>query len=131
MSLDYSNVRIHPVFTSIDPTVEMDVRSTVSTSIETLQNLLMVHPVQGNLLIPPMCNAVFTSGPNVGKCQYLPPQSEYVCGELAVISPEYIGVREVCTSFDGPCSLQGPNGTGIPNADFLLFVSAFSTCKSL
>ena len=105
-------------------------RSTVSDSIETLQKVLKVHSVEGNLVIPPLCDE-FTSGPNVGKCQYpLPPQSNYDCGELAVISQEYIGVREVCASFDGPCSLQGPNSTGIPNADFLLFVSAFPTCKS-
>lgn len=104
-------------------------RSSVSASIEILEKILMVHPVQGNLVIPPMCDE-FTSGPNVGKCQYpLPLQNSYECGELANISQEYIGTREVCISFDGPCSLQGPNSTGIPNADFLLFVSASSTCK--
>ena len=129
--MSYSNIRIHPVFININPIAELHVRSTnssVSASIETLEKILMVHPVQGNLVIPPICNE-FTSGPNVGKCQYLLPQNLYECGELANISEEYIGVREVCTSLDGPCSLQGPNSTGIPNADFLLFVSASSTCK--
>lgn len=128
--MSYSNIRIHPVFINIDPAAELHVRptnSSVSASIETLEKILMVHPVQGNLVIPPMCDAVFTSGPNVGKCQYPLPQNPYECGEQANISEEYIGVREVCTSFDGPCSLQGPNNTGIPNADFLLFVSASST----
>jgi len=132
-SLDYSNIRIHPVFTNIDPTAEIHVRSTdssVSASIKTLERILLVHPVQGNLVIPPKCDE-FTSGPNVGKCQHpLPLQNNYECGELAVISWEHIGVREVCSSRDGPCSLQGPNGTGILNADFLLFVSASETCKS-
>lgn len=130
-SVDYSNIRIHPVFTNIDHTVEMQVRSTgssVSASIKTLERILMVHPVQSNLIIPPSCNE-FTSGANVGKCQHLL-NNNYDCGELAVISQEYIGVREVCSSSDGPCSLQGPNGTGIPNADFLLFISASSTRKS-
>ena len=88
----------------------------------------MVHPVEGNLLIPPLCDE-FTVGPNVGKCRYSL-ENSYMCGELAVISQEYIGVREVCSSSDGPCSLQGPNSTGIPGADFLLFVSASSTCES-
>ena len=124
---------MHPVFTHVDTTVEsvqMHVRPTVSASIETLERILMVHPVQGNLVIPPSCDE-FTSGPNAGKCR--PPLQNtynYSCGELAVIPQEYIGVREFCSSFNGPCSLQGPNSTGIPDADFLLFVSASSTCES-
>lgn len=123
------------MFTNVDSTVEsveMHVRSTnssVSASIETLERILMVHPIQGNLVIPPACDEFFRVGPNAGKCQYLL-QNNYACGELAVISQEYIGVREVCSSFDGPCSLQGSNSTGIPDADFLLFVSASSTCES-
>lgn len=132
--MDYSNIRIHPVFTNIDPTTELArlriINDSVSASIETLQRVLMVHPVQGNLVIPPMCDE-FTLGRNVGKCSDpLPPQNNYTCGELAVISQEYIGVREVCSTSDGPCTIQGPNGTGIPNADFLLFISASSTRKS-
>ena len=126
---DHSNIRIHPVFINIDSTVERSIISPVSASIETLEKILMVHPVQGNLVIPPWC-VEFTLGPNVGKCQDQHPlQYNYSCGELADISQEYIGVREVCSSSDGPCFLQGPNSTGIPNADFLLYVSATSTCK--
>lgn len=121
------------MFTNIDLAAEIHVRSTnssVSASIKTLERILLIHPVQGNFVIPPMCNE-FTSGSNVGKCRgSLPLQNNYECGDLAVISREYIGVREVCSSPDGPCFLQGPNGTGIPNTDFLLFVSASETCKS-
>ena len=120
------------MFTNIDSTVESTERSiisSVSASIETLERILMVHPVLGNLVIPPQC-VEFTFGVNVGKCQdQYPLQYTYSCGELANISQEYIGVREVCSSSDGPCSLQGPNSTGIPDADFLLYVSATSTCK--
>ena len=92
----------------------------------------MVHPVQGNLIIPPTCTE-YTSGVNKGKCRSsLPTQSSYNCGNYGTIPLSYIGVREVCTSYhrNSSCTLQGPNGVGLPNADYLLFVSASSsTCK--
>ena len=92
----------------------------------------MVHPVHGNLRIPPMCTE-YTSGVNRGKCTSpLPSQNNYDCGFFGTISSSYIGVREVCTSSSrsSSCSLQGPNGVGLPNSDYLLFVSAsFSTRK--
>ena len=90
----------------------------------------MVHPVQGNLRIPPTCTK-YTSGVNKGKCQSpLPSQSSYDCGIFETIPLSYIGVREVCTSSSQnlSCVLQGPDGVGIPNADYLLFVSATYIC---
>ena len=103
--------------------------SLLTRSIRTLESILMVHPVQGNLRIPPMCTE-YTSGVNKGKCRSpLPSQSGYDCGEFGTIPLSYIGVREVCTSSSSTCTLQGPNGVGLPNADYLLFVSASSTCK--
>ena len=91
----------------------------------------MVHPVQGNLVIPPICRGrEITSGPNEGKCRSpLPSQDRYRCGVFGIIPTEYIGTREVCeTSFSqGGCRQEGPGGAGIPNADYLLFVSASST----
>jgi len=92
----------------------------------------MVHPVLGNLIIPPTCSE-YTSGVNKGKCRSpLPSQSSYDCGNYGTIPLSYIGVREVWTSYyrTSSCTLQGPNGVGLPNADYLLFVSASSyTCK--
>ena len=93
----------------------------------------MVRPVQGNLVIPPICRGrEFVSGRNEGKCMApLPSQDRYRCGVLGIIPTEYIGTREVCeTSFsqDG-CRQEGPGGAGIPNADYLLFVSASSTSE--
>jgi len=92
----------------------------------------MVHPVLGNLIIPPTCTE-YTSGVNKGKCRSpLPSQNSYNCGNYGTISSSYIGVREVCNSSSvrSSCTLQGPNGVGIPNADYLLFVSAsFFTSK--
>jgi len=89
----------------------------------------MVHPVQGNLRIPPECTE-YTSGVNMGKCRSpLPSQSNFVCGRFGTIPLSHIGVREVCTSYNqnSSCTLQGPDGVGLPNTDYLLFVSASSS----
>ena len=133
-SMDYSNLRIHTEFTNVDPSAVTFLQgpdSILSHSIEALESILMVHPVQGNLLIPPMCTE-YTSGVNEGKCTSpLPSQSSYSCGEFGTFPLSYIGVREVCTSslFSSSCSPQGPNGTGVADADYLLFVSASSSSE--
>ena len=92
----------------------------------------MVHPVQGNFVIPPNCTE-YTSGVNKGKCRSpLPTQSSLPCGNFGTIPLSYIGVREVCSLYfrTSSCTLQGVNGTGLPNTDYLLLVSASSnTCK--
>ena len=89
----------------------------------------MVRPVQGNLTIPPMCTEYYY-GLNEGKCvSPLPPQDDYICGEFGIIPLSYIGTREACTTPNGSCTTEGPNGPGLPNADYLLFISAYSTCK--
>ena len=129
--LSYSNIRIHSVLTSIPSTATKFVEgndSPLSKAIDTLQSLLLVHPVQGNLIIPPEC-AEYTNGSNEGKCiSPLPSQSNFECGDFGVIPLPYIGTREVCSSNSGPCVVEGPDGPGLPNADYLLFVSVFS-CK--
>ena len=104
--------------------------STLSRAIEILESILMVHPVEGNFVVPPSCDEYFTNGANEGKCRsLLPSNTSYACGEFGIIPEEYIGTREVCQTYNGPCFLDGSNGTGIPNTDYLLFVSANSTCK--
>ena len=108
-----------------------DFNNALSKSIDTLQSILMVHPVDGNLTIEPRCGFVYSGGPNDGKCvPPLIPTSNYTCGEFGVISDDYIGVTEVCSSSTSPCTLEGPNGPGIPEADFLLFVSAAPSGKT-
>ena len=128
----YSNIRIHPVFTSIASTVSGFIRgddAPLSKAIDTLQRTLLVHPVQGNLTIPPKCKE-YTYGLNEGKCiSPLPSRNNYKCGQFGIIPPSYIGSREVCTTSSGSCTTEGPNGFGLPNADYLLFVSASSTCE--
>jgi len=131
----YGNIRIHPELVSVASLADPYLRgpdSLLSRSIKTLESILMVHPMQGNLRIPPDCTE-YTSGVNKGKCRSpLPSQSNYDCGDFGTIPLSYIGVREVCTSSynRSSCTVQGPNGVGLPNADYLLFVSASSsTCK--
>ena len=129
---DYSNIRIHVEYTNVDANVESYVQgpnSVLSDSIKTLESILMVHPVQGNLIIPPMCDNTWTSGMNQGQCKSLPSQDDYVCGDFGIIPLSYVGTREVCSSANGSCTMEGPNGTGIPNADYLMFVSASTTCE--
>ena len=133
--MSYSNIRIQPVFANVSSTADPFLRgvdSPLSHAIKILESVLMVHPVQGNLRIPPMCSE-YTYGVNEGKCRSpLPSQSNYDCGDFGTIPLSYIGVREVCTTsyLSSSCTLQGPNGVGLPNADYLLFVSASSTtCK--
>ena len=129
----YSNIRIHPIFVKISPTANGFIHgatSPLSKAIDTLERILQIHPVQGNLIIPPKCTE-YTYGLNKGKCMSpLPSQSDYKCGEFGVIPLSYIGTREVCTSsYSSDCTTRGPDGPGLPNADYLLFVSAYSTCK--
>ena len=130
---DYSNLRIHPVFvngtSSLYSLLEAP-NSPLSDGIKTLSSVLMVQSVQGNLVIPPLCTE-YTFGSNEGKCRSLPSQSNFKCGEFGIIPTEYIGTREVCLSLNDQsrCNEQGPNGTGVPNTDFLLFISAITTRK--
>jgi len=130
--VDYSSIRIHVEYTNIDSSADSYVRgpnSVLSDSIKTLESILMVHPVQGNLIIPPTCEA-WAYGSNKGKCMDpLPSQNYFKCGEFGTIPLSYIGTREVCTSSTGACTLEGPNSSGLPNADYLLFASATSSGK--
>ena len=128
---DYSNIRIHTMLVNISSGAESHIygdTNTLSKAVEILEGILMVHPVEGNFVVPPRCNK-YTSGPNEGKCGRPPTNNSYSCGEFGVVPEEYIGTREVCLDYDGSCYVDGPNGTGIPNTDYLLFVSAASTSK--
>lgn len=88
----------------------------------------MVNPVEDTYILSPICNE-YTTGVNIGKCKDPLPENISCGRESLNIPDEYIGVREVCSSQDGPCHLDGPNGTGISNTDYLLLVSATNTCK--
>jgi len=123
---DYSNIRIHPILgvgTDAYSEYVQGNDSALSRALDTLQRALLVHPVQGNLTIPPICDE-YTTGLNEGKCMSsLPNQTEFECGDLGIVPHQYIGTREVCNSANGSCIVEGPDGPGLPNADYLLFVS--------
>ena len=129
ITADYSNIRIFPFLTNIDPEIAPlvnETNSSLSRSIEILESILKVDPVEGSFILPPICNE-YNSGINKGRCEYpLPLNVTYNCGDFGVVPDEYIGVRTVCP-VNQSCYLDGPNGTGISNTDFLLFVSAVST----
>ena len=78
-----------------------------------------------------MCG-IYTIGANRGKCSS-DISTDYRCGIFGVIPLSYIGTREVCSSY-GPyasCVTQGPGGPGLPNADYLLFISASNSSSEL
>ena len=128
----YANIRIHPILTvTVGRANEFfhGENSPLSRAIDTLQRLLFVRPVQGNLTIQPICEE-YASGLNKGKCMApLPSQDNYKCGRFGAIPHQYIGTREVCNTSNSLCRAEGPNGTGLPNADYLLFVSVSSIGK--
>ena len=128
---NYSNIRIFPFLTNIGPEIAPllnETNSSLSRSIEFLESILMVNPAEGNFVLPPICNE-YDSGINEGSCEDpLPLNVTYNCGEFGVVPDEYIGVRAVCPA-NQSCYLDGPNGTGIPDTDYLLFVSAINTCE--
>ena len=128
---NYSNIRIFPFLTNTDPEIASllnETNSSLSRSIEILESILMVNPAEGNFVLPPICNE-YDSGINEGSCEdSLPLNVTYNCGEFGVVPNEYIGVRAVCPA-NQSCYLDGPNGTGIPDTDYLLFVSATNTCE--
>ena len=117
------------VTTSAEPYLQAP-NGPLFNGISTLGKLLMVQPVLGNFVIPPMCSE-YSFGRNEGKCRApLPSQDSYRCGEFGIIPTEYIGTREVCETSDQiDCSQDGPGGAGIPDTDYLLFVSATSTSE--
>ena len=129
-STDYSSIRIHPIFTNVDPSARSQVEATDSplfNSIRALSSVLMVKPVQGNFILPPRCTE-YIIGPNRGKCAAPLNIVRQRCGEFGIVPEEYTGTREVCESFNQTlCHDDGPDGPGIPDTDYLLFVSVSTT----
>ena len=82
-----------------------------------LSNTLQVRPIPGSFTIPPTCDE-YTYGKNVGKCRNMRTTQ---CGSYTVPS-QFVGKRELCTSPSGSCYEAGPDGAGVANTDFLLFV---------
>ena len=103
---------------------------TLSVAIELISEALSVRPSNKRLLFTPPCVDETTSstlceeGANC-TCTNL---TTLQCGPYATVPNDHIGVRSVCDG-NGMCSLQGPNGTGLADVDFVLYVTALSDGK--
>ena len=91
--------------------------------ISLISQTLFVRQISGGFTIPPECD-VYTSGANVGKCRVMHTNTR--CGSYTV-PRQFVGKRELCSSPSGSCYDSGPDGGGVANTDFLLFVG--TECK--
>ena len=100
---------------------------TLSAAIELISESLSVQPSNERLLFTPPCvdetnnSTLCEEGANC-TCTNL---TTLRCGPYATVLDDHIGVRSVCDG-NGTCSLQGPNGTGLADVDFALYVTALS-----
>ena len=90
--------------------------------ISLISQTLLVRKISGSFTIPPECDE-YTSGANVGKCRAMHTNTR--CGSYAV-PRQFVGKRELCSSSSGSCYDSGPDGGGVANTDFLLFVGTES-----
>ena len=124
----FSPIRITPHFVEpLSSTFRTQLTSQNGVLMKVLSLLsktLQVRPIPGSFTIPPTCDK-YTYGTNIGKCRNLRTTQ---CGSYTVPS-QYVGKRELCTSSSGSCYEAGPDGAGVVNTDFLLFVR--TQCKSL
>jgi len=88
-----------------------------------ISQTLLVRPISGGFTIPPECTE-YTSGANVGKCRVMHTNTR--CGSYTV-PHQFVGRKKLCSSFSGSCYDSGPDGGGVANTDFLLFVG--TKCK--
>ena len=123
----FSPIRITPHF--IEP-LSSTFRSQLITQTGVLMKVLslisqtlLVRPISGGFTIPPGCNK-YTYGANTGKCRYMHTTTR--CGSITV-PRQFVGKRELCSSSSGSCYDSGPDGGGVANTDFLLFVR--TQCK--
>ena len=118
---EFSPIRITPHFVEpLSSTFRTQLTSqngVLMKVLSLLSNTLQVRPIPGSFTIPPKCDE-YTYGRNVGKCRNMRTTQ---CGSYTVPS-QFVGKRELCTSSSGLCYEAGPDGAGVANTDFLLFV---------
>ena len=98
----------------------------LTQAIEFISQALSVRPAVVPILFTPLCidetnnsTRLCEEGDNC-TCTNI---TTLRCGPYATVPDQHIGLRNVCSA-DGNCSLQGPNGTGISDTDFVLYVTA-------
>ena len=118
----FSPIRITPYFMEpLSSTFRSELTNqtgALARVLSLISRTLLVRRISGNVTIPPTCDE-YTYGTNVGKCRVLHTTTQ--CGPFTVPS-QFIGTRQVCSSFYGSCRESGGNGTGAANTDLLLFV---------
>merc|ERR1712166_1114447 len=144
----YQPMRVVAHEIDMDPTLTLNetlyVRSVVDQAISMLQDLLMVYPMSGNLGLSHFCPSSFsTVSPNM--CAMEPAPADVTCGSLITVPNEHLsgqdhyGRTQYCKNaysngefanchdyLDSNASTgEGWSaGGGVPNADFLLYVTA-------
>ena len=89
-----------------------------------LSAALSVIPISGNLLVPQTCAEYWTSPPMLaGKCAQV--YSTNPCGEVSNIPADHLGPITVTSEFGMSRTL--PGGSGVPNADLLIYTTASNT----
>lgn len=100
-------------------------------AVDLLSEALSVHRVQGKFRILPniiACNTTFACGGGSCSCDAASTTiTPRTCGDLLTIPDEHIGVVPACNASVSQCVLVGPNGAGLDDTDFALYVTAIQT----
>ena len=133
-SQEFSPIRIHTILDSSATASQksrkifLDPYGPFQRALTVLSNALLVRPFRGNLTIPPMCTNYITNGSNAGKCFADSVDPATACGTFFNVSADLVGTIEACSTASGSCTPAGPDGTGVAEADFVLFAGA-TDCK--
>ena len=133
-SEEFSPIRIYTVLDSSATASQMsnkifvDPYGPFQRALTVLSNTLLVRPFLGNLTIPPMCTNYITNGSNAGKCFADSVDPATACGLFFNVSADLVGTIEACSTASSSCTRAGPDGSGVAEADFVLFAGA-TGCK--
>jgi leishmanolysin-like peptidase len=134
-STTWSPIRISPVYpvplstdSNMSPALQSYVMNTlIPNAISRLSSLLTVIPVQGNLYAHRSCNTYYTFSDPYPCASY---DSLTACANIdngvTINFPDSLLGSDPVTSSSGSTSYL-PAGTGLPNADFGVFVTAIQT----
>lgn len=99
-------------------------------AVDLLSEALSVHRVQGKFRIEPnfACSTTFACGGGTCSCDAASTTiTPRTCGALLTIPDEHIGAVPACNASVSQCVLVGPNGAGLDDTDFALYVTAIQT----
>ena len=134
-AVEYEPIRITPhlIQDSITgvPDAVFAAGGPLSQAVALLSEALSVHRVQGKFRIQPAltsCSTTFACGGGTCSCDSasttLAPRT---CGDLVTIPDEHIGTVPACNVSVSQCVSVGPNGDGLDDTDFVLYITAIQT----